>query len=398
VVGRVAPAIHAPHLTAVLRRGERVTPLELFFDLVFVLAITQCTALMAHEPTWHGLAKGLLVLGVLWWAWVGYAWLTSVVDPEEGTVRLAMFSSMAALLVVALCVPKAFGSSALLFACAYAVVLVDLILLFLVASRDNPALRRAVSGVLGSTAIGVALLVAASFASGALQGGLWALALLLDMSGPYLFSEGWTLVPGHFAERHGLIVIIALGESIVAIGAGSQVGIDLGVVTAAVLGIAIAAALWWLYFDVVALAAERRLSKAAQGRERNEIARDSFSYLHFPMVAGIVLVALGFEKTLGNVEDPLKTIPAVATLGGTALYLLAHVAFRWRIVHRFSTVRLACALLLLALLPAAVELPALATLALLAAALAAVIAYEAVAFAELRDRLRHQLAQEALPE
>src|SRR5438034_6233409 len=109
-----------PRLTAVLRDEERVTPLELFFDLVFVLAITQCTALMSAAPTWEGLAKGLLVLGVLWWSWVGYAWLTSVVDPEEGTVRLAMFAAMAALLVVALCVPRAFGGSALLFACAYA--------------------------------------------------------------------------------------------------------------------------------------------------------------------------------------------------------------------------------------------------------------------------------------
>ena len=172
-VGRVgAAAIRAPHLTAVLRHGERVTPLELFFDLVFVLAITQCTALMAGEPTWHGLAKGMLVLGVLWWSWVGYAWLTSVVDPEQGTVRLVMFASMAALLVAALCVPKAFGSSGLLFACAYAAVLVDLILLFLAASRDDPALRRSVSRVLGSTAIGAALLVAASFTGGAMQAGL----------------------------------------------------------------------------------------------------------------------------------------------------------------------------------------------------------------------------------
>ena len=165
---------------------------------------------------------------------------------------------------------------------------------------------------------------------------------------------------------------------------------------AAVLGVAVAGALWWLYFDVVALVAERRLSKAKEGRERNEIARDSFSYLHFPMVAGIVLVALGFKKTLVHVDDPLEVIPAVATLGGTALYLLAHVAFRWRNVHRFSTVRLACAILLLALIPAAVELPALATLGILAAMLAGLIAYEAVAFAELRERLRHQLAREVV--
>jgi low temperature requirement protein LtrA len=317
------------------------------------------------------------------------------VDPEEGTVQLAMFAAMAALLVAALCVPRAFDNLALLFACAYGVVRAAHIALFTIASRDDPALRHSVVGLAVSTAIGVALLGAASATDGGLQGTLWAVALLLDMGGPYLFgSEGWKLVPGHFAERHGLIVIIALGESIVAIGVGSEAGVDAGVVAAAVLGIAVAGALWWLYFDVVALVAERRLSRAPEGRERNEIARDSFSYLHFPMVAGIVLLALGLKKTLAHVEDPLELVPAVAALGGTALYLLAHVAFRWRNVHRFSSDRLLCAILLVALVPVAVELPALATLGILAALLAVLIVYEAVRFAELRDRLRHQLSRE----
>jgi low temperature requirement protein LtrA len=385
----------APHLTAVMRSEDRVTPLELFFDLVFVLAITQCTALMSQQPTWEGLAKGMLVLGVLWWSWVGYAWLTSVVDPEEGTVRLAIFAAMAGLLVTALCVPQAFGHLGLLFACSYGVVRAGQIVLFIVASRDQPALRHSVNGLAISTAVGVGLLVIASFADGWLQGALWALALALDMGGPLLIpTEGWMLVPGHFAERHGLIVIIALGESIVAIGVGAQVGVDAGVVAAAVLGIVVAGALWWLYFDVVALVAARRLSNAAEGRERNEIARDSFSYLHLPMVAGIVLLALGLKKTLAHVEDPLKLVPAVALLGGTSVYLLAHVAFRWRNVHRVSTPRLLCAIFLAALLPAAVELPALATLGIVGAALTALIAYEHVHFAELRDRLRHQIASE----
>jgi low temperature requirement protein LtrA len=379
-----------------LRSGETVTPLELFFDLVFVLAITQCTALMSHEPTWKGLAQGLLVLGVLWWAWVGYAWLTSVVDPEEGAVRLVIVAAMAALLVVSLCVPHAFGADALVFACAYGAVRAAHIALFVLASRDDAALRRSVAGLAGGTLLGVGILIAASFTDGGLQLGLWALALALDMGEPYLFgAEGWKLVPRHFAERHGLVVIIALGESIVAIGVGAQAGIDAGIVSAAVLGMAVAAALWWLYFDVVALVAARRLENAKEGRERNEIARDSFSYLHFPMVAGIVLVALGFKKTLAHVDDSLDLIPAVALLGGTALYLLAHVAFRWRNVHRFGWQRLACALVLLALIPAAESLPALATLAIVAALLALLIAYERVRFAELRERLRHQLAAAA---
>jgi low temperature requirement protein LtrA len=383
-------------VTAVMRSEERVTPLELFFDLVFVLALTQCTALMADVPSWEGLAQAMLILGVLWWAWVGYAWLTSVVDPEEGIVRFAMFAAMAGLLVAALCVPTAFDDSAFLFACAYGTVRAAHIVLFLVASRDAPELRTAVWGLAGGTATGVGLLVAASFADDTLQGALWALALLLDMGEPYLFgSEGWRLVPNHFVERHGLIVIIALGESIVAIGVGAEgLDVDAGVVVAAALGIAASAALWWLYFDIVALVAERRLSKAAVGREQNEIARDSFSYLHLPMVAGIVLLALGLKKTLEHVGDALELVPAVAMLGGVGLYLLAHVAFRWRNVRRFSVQRLLCAVVLIALIPLAVEVPALVTLALLVTALVAVIAYETVHFAELRERLRHQLAHE----
>jgi low temperature requirement protein LtrA len=390
---------HHLSVSTVLRDGERVTPLELFFDLVFVLALTQCTTLIAHTPTWVGMLKGLLVLGMLWWSWTGYAWLTSVVDPEEGAVRLAMFAAMAAFLVAALCVPGAFGSEALLFACAYAAVRGAHIVLFLLASREDPRLRRSVMGLAGSTALGGGLLFAAAFTGGAVQLGLWGIALLLDMGGPFLFgAEGWKLVPGHFAERHGLIVIIALGESIVAIGVGAQPVIGAGVVAAAVLGMAIAAALWWVYFDVVAIVAARRLSRAPEGRERNEIARDSYSYLHFPMVAGIALLAVGMKRTLLGVDDPLRLVPAVALLGGAALYLLAHVAFRLRNMRTLNRRRLVCAIVLLALVPAGTTLPALATLGVLAALLAALISYEALRYAEVRDRVRHQLAREPLPE
>ena len=372
-------------------------PLELFFDLVFVLALTQCTALMAAVPTWEGVAQSMLILGMLWWAWVGYSWLTSVVDPEEGVVRFAIFGAMAALLVASLCVPRAFDDLALLFACTYGVVRIGQIVLFMAASRDDPALRSSVIGLAVSTAIGTGLLVVAASTDDVLQGSLWALALLLDMGGPYLFGQdGWKLAPGHFAERHGLIIIIALGESIVAIGAGTEAGgVDAGVVVAAVLGIGVAAAFWWLYFDIVALVAERRLCNAEVGREQNGVARDSFSYLHFPMVAGIVLVALGMKKTIGDVGEPLKLVPAVATLGGTALYLLAHVAFRYRNVHRLSIHRLLCAVLLVALIPVALEVSALTSLAILLGALVALIAYETIRFAELREKMRHQLTEPA---
>jgi low temperature requirement protein LtrA len=300
------------------------------------------------------------------------------VNPEEGAVRLVMFAAMAAFLVVALCVPGAFGDEGLLFAAAYALVRFAQIGLFLIASRDDPGLRHAVWGLLASTALGTGLLVGASFADGLLQGALWAAALGFDMAGPLVIDPGgWRLEPGHFAERHGLIVIIALGESIVAIGVGAA-GLELGAgeLAAAALGVVLAAALWWVYFDEALERVERRLHEMPAGRPRNVVARDSFSYLHLPLVAGIVLLALGVKKTLEHVDDPIPGIAAVALCGGVALYLAADVAFRrrCRVTHQLQ--RLVAAGACLALLPLALELPALAALAAVAAVAVALAAFE----------------------
>src|SRR4051794_5651329 len=391
-----ATDVGTSRIRAVLREEERVTPLELFFDLVFVLAITQCTALMAANPSWTGIARGLLVLGILWWCWVGYAWLTSTVDPEEGSVRIAMFAAMAAILVSALAVPHAFGDSGLVFAVSYGIARYAQIALLYIAGRDTPGLRRSVlSGLLGSTTISMILLVVGSQLGLGAQTALWALAVALDMAGPLLFGvEGWTLVPGHFAERHGLIVLIAIGESIVAVGAGAHAHVDAGVITAAVLGIAVAAALWWMYFDVVIIVATRHLARAQRGREQNSMARDSYSFLHLPMVAGIVLVALGMKKTLADVDHHLSTEIAAALFGGAALYLLAHVAFRLRNIRTLNKQRLVTALVLCALIPVAAGIHALIALAILGAILVALITYEAIRFAERRPRIRHELARE----
>jgi low temperature requirement protein LtrA len=389
-------AARESRLSAAPREEERVTPLELFFDLIFVLALTQCTALMSHHPSWSGLAQGLLVLGMLWWAWVGYAWLTSVIDPEEGAVRLVMFGAMAALLIVSLCVPEAFGDLALVFALAYGAVRVAHIGLFMLASPEDDALRHSVLGLAVSTAVAVLLLAAASLFDGLAQGALWALALLLDMGGPYLFgSEGWKLVPGHFAERHGLIVIIALGESIVAIGVAAAGALTFGIGTAAVLGVALAAALWWAYFDIVAIVSGRRLVDAEPGREQNEMARDSYSYLHLPMVAGIVLVALGLKKIIGHFDDHLDAVPAFALLGGIAIYLLGLVAFRYRHVHSINRQRLLLAVVLLILVPVATEVPALLALAVANVLLWAMIAYETRMYGEGRHAVRRPGTAEA---
>jgi low temperature requirement protein LtrA len=386
-----APQPHAPRLSASRREGERVTPLELFFDLVFVLAITQCTALMAHHPTWSGMLQGLLVLGVLWWGWVGYAWLTSLVDPEEVAVRLVIFVAMAALLIVSLCVPEAFGDLGLTFALAFAVFRTAHIALFMVGSADEDALRHSVLGLAVSTAAAVTLLVLASFFDGLAQGALWALALFIDMAGPYFYgSEGWRFVPGHFAERHGLIVLIALGESIVAIGVGAAGHLDFGIGTAAVLGVALAAALWWIYFDVVALVSAQRLAAAEPGRVQNELARDSYSYIHYALVAGIVLTAFGLKTTIGHTGEHLHDVPAFALLGGVAVYLLGLVGFRYRQVRSVNPRRLGLAIVLLLLVPVATAIPAIASLAIVDVLMIGVIVYEHRGYGEGREQLRQR--------
>src|SRR3954449_5339982 len=377
-------------LGAVLREGEQVTPLELFFDLVFVLAITQCTTLMANEATFASIGKAMLIFGMLWWSWGGYAWLTSVVDPEEGAVRFVMFTAMAGFLVCSLCVTSAFENLALTFAIAYAAVRAMHLALFTIASRDDPALRHSVATLAVSTAIAGGLLLAASAFDGAAQFAIWAVALLLDYGGPFFFGvEGWKIVPSHFAERYGLIVIIALGESIVAIGVGAENHVTVGIAAAAVLGIGLTSGMWWTYFDVVSILSARRLADAAPGREQNEKARDVFSYLHLLLVGGILLVAVGLKKTLAHVDDPLANMPAFALTMGLAIYMLGHVAIRLRNAGSLSRRRLGLAVALVLLYPAATALPALATLAIMNLLLWALIADETRLYGEGRYRVRH---------
>jgi low temperature requirement protein LtrA len=370
---------------------ERVTPLELFFDLVFVLAVTQCSALMARDPGWGGLGRGLLVLAVLWWAWVGYAWFTSVLDPEEGFVRGAVFVVIAAFLVAALAVPHAFGDEGLTFAIAYAVVRLGHLALFLVASRDAPDLRRSVLvGLVPSTCVGVGLLVVASQVHGGIQAGLWAASLLLDVAGPFVFgSEGWQIVPRHFAERHGLIVLIALGESIVAIGVGSGEELTTGIIAAAVIAVACCAAMWWVHFDLASLVIQRDLLRAHPGREQNELARDVYSLLHLLLVGGVVLVAFGLKSTLHHIDAPLTTVQTTALLGGVALYLLGHVAIGVRASRTVKRQRLALAVLLAALVPVVRQLDAVAVLGTVTVLLWAMVGFETTRYAQVRDDVRH---------
>jgi low temperature requirement protein LtrA len=367
---------------------QRVTPLELFFDLVFVFGLTQVTSLMSADPTWSGLARGMLVLAALWWAWAAYAWLTNTIDPDEGAARLAVFGAMAAMLIVGLAAPGAFDDDALLFGVAYLAVRVLHIVLYALAADDED-IRGAVMRLAPTSVVAPGLILGAAALDGAAQGIVWLVALGVDYSGPlYGGGRGWRVFPAHFAERHGLIVIIALGESIVAIGIGAA-GIDLGglVVLAAILGVVVSAALWWSYFDVVAIVAERKMTEA-KGVARSRIARDSYSYLHLPMVAGIILLALGVKKTIGHVDEPLESVPAVALCGGVALYYLAHIAFRLRNVRSVNWQRLVAALGCLALIPVATNARAIVALAAIAGLCAILITYEAIRFREARARVR----------
>jgi low temperature requirement protein LtrA len=367
---------------------EAVTPLELFFDLVFVFAITQVTQFIADDPTWKGLVRGLMILAVVWWAWVAYSWLTNTLDTEEDRTRIVVFVAMAAMFIVSLAIPQAFNGDALLFAIPYAIVRATHILLYGYASNDV-GVQQATKRLAPSAFIASGLLISAAFLDGTAQGIVWAVAILIDFMGPVLGGmEGWTLHAGHFAERHGLIVIIAFGESIVATGLGAkETTLTAGVVTAAVFGIAVAAALWWLYFDVVALVAERHL-REAKGLAQIKMARDSYSYIHLIMIAGIVLLALGAKKTIADVDEPLEWVPAVALCGGVALYLLGHIAFRMRNLGSLNKQRLVVAIVAAALIPLATEVDALITIGVLAVLLCGLIAFEAIRFREARNRIR----------
>jgi low temperature requirement protein LtrA len=347
---------------------HRVTVLELFFDLVFVFAITQVTSFLAHEPSAGGLGRGMLLAAALWWAWVAYAWLTNTLGASATAARVTVLLAMAAMLVASLAVPEAFGDHAVIFAISYAVVRVLHVLLYYLATRGQDDIGGAVVRLAPPLLVGSALLIAASFASGPARLALWCAGLAIDYAGPVLAgARGWRVHASHFVERHGLIIIIALGEAIVSIGVGAA-GLDLeaDVLAAALLAMTVAGALWWAYFDSVSLAAEHTLART-EGDAQAALARDAYSYLHMPMVAGIILVALGLKKSLAHPGDALAAVPSLALYGGAALYYAAHVAFRRRILGSWSGARALAVVVLSAAAVVGPRVPALTSLALVAA-------------------------------
>jgi low temperature requirement protein LtrA len=370
-------------------REQRVTPLELFFDLVFVFAFTQVTTVLSDNPTWSGLGHGLLILGVLWWAWAAYAWLTNTVDPGVGAVWGAMLVAMAAMFVAALTVPDAFGSHGVLFGVAFLIVNVMHLTLYALSARGDRDLLAAILRVAPSALVGAAVIIVAGFVDGGLKPVLWLAALAVGYLGPLLGGmRGWRVQPAHFVERHGLIVIIAIGESLVAIGLGERdSGISTGVIVAAVLGFAVATSFWLAYFDFFTIRAQQILTDRS-GVERAALARDVFTYLHLPMVAGIVLFAFAMKKTLADVDGELATIPALGLCGGPALYLFAYTVLRVRVSRTLGGGRLIAAIACALLWPVAVLVPALVALTLVAIVWVGLHAYELIWWREARAQTR----------
>ena len=401
---------HRPRLRARILpsdAGHGVTTLELFFDLVFVFAITEVTAFMADDLGWRGILRGFVLMALLWWAWCSYAWLGNQAHADEGVVRAALLVAMAALFVVALAIPEAWGdesgglSAPVVLAAALSAVRLLHLGVYAVAAAGDAGLRRQLLRTAVPVVTAAVLLVIGAVLGGAVQTVLWAAALVIDYGGVYLAGSDWRLPsPRHFAERHGLIVIIALGESIIAVGVGiGDLPVTTATVVAALLGLAVSLALWWAYFDVVAPVAERVLS-SKEGDERVKLARDSYTYLHFPMIVGIIYLALGLKKVAQYVADsqehslldPLKGTALWALYGGVALYLIAHLGFRMRNVGSINRPRAVTAVVLVLAPLGAQFLPALASLGLLALLLGALIAFEVVHYAEARAAVRAEAA------
>ena len=344
--------------------GDRsVGTLELFFDLVFVYAMSQVTILMLADVSWAGFGHGLLALAAVWWAWVCYAWLTNTSDHAGPPHRLLIFLAMAAMLVAAVALPQAFGERALVFGLAFLVVRLIHVAILALDVRGEADVGPAALRLVPSLLTGPALLVAAAFVDTPVRELLWIAAAVIDFSGPLLVgTAGWGVAPAYFVERHGQIIIIALGEAIVEVGAGAEDSLGRpGVLTAVLLAVLVAAGLWWSYFGYLRGGAERRL-RGVEERERARLARDSYSYLHLPMVAGVVFFALGVHEAVAGAREPLPLPPAVALAGGVALFFLGDVAYRWRDHHQLAAGRLLAGLGAAALIPVAVVAPALVAL------------------------------------
>jgi low temperature requirement protein LtrA len=374
---------------------QRTTTLELFFDLVFVFAITQISHLLASHLSWAGLGQSALVLLVVWWSWNYTTWVTNELDPESIVVRLMLMAVALGSLLMAVAIPKAFGARALLFAGSYVAIQIGRHLFLTLGSAEAGTVERErAARVLAWFAAAGPFWIAGGLTHGTTRTALWLAALAIDYSGPFtlywipgrsrMASAAWDVQTGHFAERFQLFVIIALGESIVATGATTS-GLHLGAarVAAFVLAFLGTAALWWLYFDYAARIAERRLELSP---DRTRLARDAYTYLHVLMVAGVIVAAVGDEIAIAHPTTRLSAAQVAAVVAGPAIYLLAQALFRLRMAGSLSGPRLGGAVACAAVGATGAVAPALVPAALVVLVLAGVIASEQWAAARRRAR------------
>lgn len=378
--------------------GHRVTTFELLFDLVFVFAFTQVTEFMAEAHSAVGVLQAMIMLGFLWWGWASYGWLANQTHVDEGIMRIGMSVAMVGMFVVALVIPEAFHDlegglfGPLVFIGAYFVVRLAHLGLYFIASFEDAPLRRQVLRTSVSMFGSIAVLIVGALIGGAMQTWIWLGAFVVDIVLTYVTSNGgdWRVnSAAHWAERHGLVIILALGESIVSIGVGAaHEAISVPLLIGAILAITVTIALWWLYFDVTAIAAEHHLSEA-KGERRAAMATDAYTYVHLLLVAGIVISALGVESVMSHIdEEHLGWFGASALFGGTSLYFAGHALFWKRVGGTWKAWRLVGGSVLLALLPLGAIVSPLIALAIVAAVAIAVAATETQRYSVKRAQIR----------
>jgi low temperature requirement protein LtrA len=374
---------------------QRATALELFYDLVFVFAITQISHLLLEHLTWEGVGQSVVALLAVWWSWNYTTWVTNELDPESIVVRLLIIALMLASLLMAIAIPEAFGDRALLFAGAYVAIQVGrhLFLTYAAADRGTLERERAEAILIWFVAAGV-LWIAGALADGTARALLWVAALAVDYVAPlvtfwlpgrrHLGGEAWQVQVSHFAERFALFIIIALGESIVLTGATtSELELDAARVAAFAVAFLGSAALWWLYFNMAVRVAERRLELAD---DRTRMARDAYTYLHVVLVAGIIVTAVGDELAIAHPSDELPEEEVAAVVAGPAIYLLGQALFRLRMAGSISWKRMGGAIACVAVGALGTVVPGLVLATLVTAILVAVIASEQVAAHRRRAR------------
>ncbi len=347
--------------------GRSVGNLELFFDLTFVYAMSQVTHLMLSDISWQGFGRGVLALLALWWAWVCYAWLTNLFEVARVVHTTLIILAMAAMLIAVIALPTAFTTGALVFGLALlAVRLINAGMFIASSSQGEAELASAIRRLMPGLLVGPALIVAAAFVASPYRELLWVAAAAVDFGSPLIarISE-LRVVPSYFVARHGSVIIIALGETIVELGAGAEDLHHPRVLGAVVLGVLISASLWWTYFGLTA-GAELRMQRTP-AVDRPQLARDAYSYLHLPLVAGIVFFAVGTRVSVEHIDEPLAPLAALALTGGVALFYAAEVAYRWRDHHQLTVDRLLAAAACLLVFPVAISVPAVSSLAVLTA-------------------------------